>query len=165
MALPCFGKPRNQLLSPRFLKRLLSWLVLSTVLTLGAACPAKATNLYWDPDGNPSNNVLTVGNLFDGEGGAGTWGTSSSVWDNPSTGLEQVWNNANDDTAVFAGTISGAPTVQAGGITVGGLDFVGGMVFTGGPLTFGGTTANVTLDWPVGETVTINSNLAGAATA
>jgi fibronectin-binding autotransporter adhesin len=164
MALPCDGKRRNSPLGPQFRRRLSSWLALSTVLTLGTARPAKATNLYWDPDGNPANNVFT-GGLYDGEGGAGTWDTSSSVWYNPSTGLEQVWNNANNDTAVFAGTISGVPTIQDGGITVGGLDFeTGGMIFGGGPLTFGGTTANITLDWPVGETVTINSNLAGTAT-
>jgi fibronectin-binding autotransporter adhesin len=53
-------------------------------------------------------------------GGTGTWDTTNARWTVDGT-IWSAWNNANVDTAVFAGT---AGTVTLGtGITAGGLTF------------------------------------------
>ena len=69
--------------------------------------------------------------------------------------LSEVWNNPNNDTAVFGGT---AGTITLGtDITVGGLTFTAAYTLTGGTVTFGapGTISN-------SANVTIASALAGA---
>ena len=66
-----------------------------------------------------------------------------------------MWNNSNNDTAVFGGT---AGTITLGtDITVGGLTFTAAYTLTGGTVTFGapGTISN-------SANVTIASALAGA---
>ena len=47
-------KPR---FSAQFIKRLSSWLALSTALTFGAARLTKAATLVWDSDQNPANGA------------------------------------------------------------------------------------------------------------
>ena len=70
--------------------------------------PLNASTLIWDP-----TQDLT------GNGGAGTWDTSTSEWLN--TGADFSWNNANGDTAQFQGT--GGLVTLATSITAGGLIF------------------------------------------
>ncbi len=52
-------RPRTQKarLGPNFIKRLSSWLVLSSVLTLGVARVARGTSIYWDGTGTTWNAV------------------------------------------------------------------------------------------------------------
>ncbi len=75
---------------------------------LAVARPTSAaTTLYWSGDGVS-------------QGGSGTWNTTLARWGTVSTGpYSTVWNNANNDTAYFAGGVS---TVTLGAnITLGGL--------------------------------------------
>jgi hypothetical protein len=92
-------------------------------------------------------------------GGAGTWDTTTpNRWGAASTGpFDQTWNNANGDTAVFAGT-TGAVTIGASvSVTAGGMIFTNsstaafsiapgtslGIVLTGNPTIFlDGNTSN-----------------------
>jgi RHS repeat-associated protein len=70
--------------------------------------------LYWDPDGNPANNVLPTGA---GLGGSGTWTDGgAATWFDPAlnagAGGHVAWDSSRGDTAIFAGlgdtvTISG----------------------------------------------------------
>ena len=64
--------------------------------------------LYWDPDGNPLNNVISTG---DGLGGSGQWTSGAgSLWYDPVTGQDVPW--VNGSRAVLAGT---AGTVSISG--------------------------------------------------
>ena len=59
--------PKSSRVSAHFIKRLSSWLVLSTALTLAVR---SATTLYWDTDNSTvDNDPITGTNL----GGGGTW--------------------------------------------------------------------------------------------
>lgn len=59
------------------------------------------TVLTWDPDGNAAN----------GFGGTGNW-TGGSYWYNQTTQTYVEWNNANNDEAVFQGSV-GMVTVNS----------------------------------------------------
>jgi fibronectin-binding autotransporter adhesin len=86
----------------------LGWLALSVA-------SAQAASLYWD---GPHS-----GGVGDGasDGGSSTWDTTTLNWDQGSSLDRVAWSNANNDTAIFAGT---AGTVSVGtGITIGGLQF------------------------------------------
>ena len=119
---------------------------LAIAATMALAVSARATVLDWDPAGNQSNS-----------GGPGAWDLTSSFWHNGAAVADQVWVNANLDTAQFGGT--GGIVTLSTGISAGGLNFnVDGMTVTGNTLTLGGATAvNVT----AGATATISSTLAG----
>jgi autotransporter-associated beta strand protein len=124
---------------------------------------AQAANVYWDSDTNGANDLLTGSGL----GGTGTWNTSTSAtplsnwW--PGTGtVDQQWNNANNDTAIFSGT---AGTVTLGdAVAVGGLTFnTTGYTITGSganTLTLGATSNSIDLNGALGET--ISAQLAGS---
>jgi autotransporter-associated beta strand protein len=138
-----------------FIRRLSSWLVLSTTLTLGAYRFARASSIYWDGgDGDAANNNALLGN---GLGGTGTWDSTSLSWWNGTAGSNQTWNNGNDDGAVFAGT---AGTVTLGSaITAGSLTFntTGYTVAGTGPLTLAG--ASTFINVANGNTATISGSL------
>jgi fibronectin-binding autotransporter adhesin len=81
---------------------------------------ADAANRYWDGgDANASNNNETTGA---GLGGAGNWDFATSNWWNATAGTDQLWNNANNDTAVFWGP-SAANIVLQSAVTASALNF------------------------------------------
>src|SRR4051812_27496739 len=96
-------KTRRTRLSPQFIKRLSSWLVLSTALTLAV----RSATRYWDADTVATGNVAATGvNL----GGTGNWNTTTNAWWDGVAGSDVAWNNSNLDDAFFRGT---AGTVTA----------------------------------------------------
>ena len=129
---------------------------LGTILVLGLALtllarPVHAATVTWDSSvsGGPHD-------------GSGSWTLSGSNWWN--SAVDQLWNNANNDTAQF-GTGSGSSTAYS--VTVGQATSAGGIIFqnqaytlTGGTLTLGGATPTITVNASGG---TIGSVLAGTA--
>jgi fibronectin-binding autotransporter adhesin len=95
-----------------FLSSSLSGLSPVLMATLFASIPlaANAGDLYWDATPGAADGASA--------GGTGTWDTATANWDN---GAYNIWNNTNNDTAIFGGT-SGAVTLGTN-ITVGGLTF------------------------------------------
>ena len=115
--------------------------VLAAVLCLGSS--ASAANLYWS-----TNGVLG--------GGASNWDTSSAVWSTSVTGpFTAIWNNANNDVAIFAGN-AGVVT-NSTSITNGGLTFnTTGYTITntsGSILAFGAANNTITLNGIAGATI------------
>ncbi len=115
------------------------------------ATPSLAADRYWDV------NTGAAGN-----GGTGTWDTTSALWNSASDGVAGpfvTWNNAAPDNAFFTGT---AGTVTLGApITAQNLNFgVTGFTITGGTLTLAGNTPTVSV---TAGTATINSVIAGGA--
>jgi len=90
---------------------------------------AMLATLYWDPNGAAA-----------GLGGSGTWDHTSAFWTTDPSGLtgHVVWNDAGNDTAVFAGT-AGTVSINAAepGVSAGGVRFD----------TAGYTIASVGGDW------------------
>ncbi|MEY5005847.1 MAG: hypothetical protein RI969_935, partial [Verrucomicrobiota bacterium] len=84
---------------------------------------ARAANLYWDADGNTTDNSIAGGGS--NIGGAGTWDASATRWFNETTNI--AWPNSSDDTAYFIGPApalgSSYAVDLASPITVGGLNF------------------------------------------
>ncbi len=111
-----------------------------------------AADVTWDID--PGAGVT---------GGAGTWNTTDSKWTTDNGTSNIAWTNANNDTAVFGGTVG---TVALGApITVGGLKFNAGYTLNGSSsnvLTFG-TPGNIFTD--TGVEATISSTLLTGSTA
>lgn len=116
-------------------------LTLGLVALLGGN--AAAADLYWDGDG-----VGPQG------GGPGVWNTTSVHFATTAGGaVDQIWNNANGDNAIFTATASTAITL-AGPITVGTLTTtIGGNTIGNGN---GVTTAANSLSF-VGNSGTINT--------
>jgi RHS repeat-associated protein len=122
--------------------------------------------LYWDPDRNAANNVISTGA---GLGGSGTWSEGgAAVWFNPSTNGYVAWSTSLGDNAVFAGPAGGMITIT-GTIGAAGVEFRNaGYTVTGGGFTsaFSGTTFTATasgrFDTPIAGTGGIVK--AGAAT-
>ena len=111
---------------------------------------SQAANRWWDG--------ANTGGTGDGasDGGTETWNTSIQNWDQ-GNGLARVsWTNANNDTAIFAGT---AGTVALGtGITIGGLQFdTASYIIQSNTLTWG-TAGNIV----VNEDATIGAIMAGS---
>ncbi|MEZ0256301.1 MAG: beta strand repeat-containing protein, partial [Chthoniobacter sp.] len=132
--------------SPFFIRRLSSWLVLSTALTLGAATAAHASTIYWDQDQNGINNSLGNGSL--GLGALGTWdATSTQWWNGTQLAADQAWVNANNDTAAFwgtAGTVTLGTNITAGGLLFNTASYV---INTGAnTLSFGATNDAITMN-------------------
>jgi len=108
-----------------------------------------ASDLYW------SGTPPTLG-------GAGTWNTSTARWGTSASGpFTTVWNNANNDVAIFAGT--------AGQVTVSGTPVVGGLQFDtagytlyNGPLTFG-NSGNIVVNADAATSFVTIGGTAGAA--
>ncbi len=138
---------------------------LSSVALLALACNAQA-QLTWDPDGNLVN-----------DGGAGTWDTSTTNWDDEGSAPNVAWTN---DSAAIFGSGSYEVSVANGGVTVGNLTYGGSGTLTlksvtdnlgmitiksggatwdtgGGKISFFNDTANDTpLTIGSGDTLTIN---------
>src|SRR5579871_1529443 len=117
-----------------FVKRLSTWLVLSTALTLAAPRAAKATtNIFWDPTGTGGTSG----------GGNGTWDNSSPFWWNGTS--DAAWPGLNSDVAVFGGT-AGNVNVNAA-VIANGLTFnASGYFLSGsGTIAFGGGSSTITL--------------------
>jgi autotransporter-associated beta strand protein len=106
------------------------------------------STLYWDP-GHTGGT---------GSGGNGAWDTSSLNWFNGTADV--AWNNANGDSAVFAGS---AGTVTLGtGITAGGLTFDSdGYTVTGNTLSLVGSPASLSV--VPGASATIAANTSGGS--
>jgi VCBS repeat-containing protein/autotransporter-associated beta strand protein len=96
------------------------------------------------------------------DGGDGTW-TNTTVpnWDTAATaGTSVHWDSddSNDDVAVFGGTV-GTVTIDASGVTAGGLQFAtAGYVIEGGLLTL---TGNATIQNDVTATISANVTATG----
>ena len=116
--------------------------------SLLAVSYSDAATLYWDgatPAGAPG-------------GGAGTWDTSLTNWDNtPSADSSTAWVNADLDTAVFGGTAStsGSPVSLGTGISVGGLRFDTTAYYIS-------TGANTLFFGAGNDTITLNNAIAAA---
>ncbi len=126
--------------------------------------PAQAQNRFWD---GGTANIAGNGNGASA-GGTGNWNTTLTNWDQGS-GLAMVaWNNANLNTAVFAGT-AGTVTINAP-VSAGGLTFTTtGYTLAGGAspnnLTLGGTSATITTSaLTTAGTTTISSIISGNLT-
>ena len=98
------SRPVSRRFSPQFIKRLSSWIVLSTSLLVGLGkaltLESKAATLYWDADGNVAGDSTTTGV---GLGGNGNWDTGSALWWDGSSGSLTTWPNSGSDTAIFTG--------------------------------------------------------------
>jgi len=126
--------------------------IMMVVVGLLAGVAQAQSTLYWD------GGIADIGTDGNGAsaGGAGTWDTTTKNWD-AGAAPHVSWNNANNDTAVFAGT---AGTVTLGApVTAGGLTFnTANYVLTGGTITLAGSaTINC------GANATISSAIAGTA--
>jgi fibronectin-binding autotransporter adhesin len=127
------------------------WRFGAFVALLAAYPSAHATNRYWDINGSTA-----------GQGGTGTWNTTSPFWSplaDGTTGPFGAWSNAALDDAYFAGT---AGTVTLGvPITAHSLNFqANGYTITGGTLTLAGSSP--TIGYTGANATTINSVLAGS---
>jgi uncharacterized repeat protein (TIGR01451 family) len=91
-------------------------------------------------------------------GVAGDWANGGAGWLNG--GSPATWNNTTPDAAIFSGTASLSPTINAGGITVGDVSFTGGNYsFSGGTLTM--SSGNIAVG--SGLTATYSQTLGGSA--
>jgi fibronectin-binding autotransporter adhesin len=130
-------------------RRLLCSVSVSVLALLVAPSVVHAqANRNWDANG------ATAGN-----GGAGTWNTTTPAWSpnaDGTTGPYTPWSNATPDNAIFGGT---AGTVTLGEpITVHNVIFnTAGYTLAGDTLTLGGLTPTIT------GTGTISSVIAGTA--
>lgn len=112
---------------------------------------AHAANRAWDNDGFTVLGIL-------GDGGSGTWNTTSTNWD-PTLITGSKWINANNDTAVFGSGV-GTVSLAAVPISAGGLTFVTtGYVIQNNTLTLAGSATINTNS----VSATISSILAGSA--
>ena len=113
-----------------------------------------AADVTWDI--TPGTVGIGNGSLT---GGSGAWNTSKGNWTTDGGVNNRVWVNANNDTAIFGGTV-GTGTVTLGtGITVGKLIFnTPNYSIAGGTLTLG-TAGNITAN----ANAKITSVLAGSA--
>ncbi len=103
--------------------------------------------LFWDPGHSLSGS---------GSGGSGTWDTTSANWFDGTADV--VWNNANNDIAVFAGSTGGIVSAVNTGITAGGINFTtDGYTVQNNSVTLSGGQVSV----GSGLTATFASSLAG----
>ena len=119
-------RKRRARLSPYFIKRLSSWLVLSTAFTAGVATLTRAATLYWDA--TPASGVGATD-------GSGAWSAGAATFYNPLTGLDVAAGSG--DTAVFG---SGGVLSTGSTVNVTGAQNVGGLVF--GATGLDGCTTN-----------------------
>jgi autotransporter-associated beta strand protein len=102
-------------------------------LAFVSAATLQATTLYWDG----------ADTTADADGGAGTWNTTLTNWNDAATGgVSVAWpaSSTGDDDAVFAGE-AGLVTIDEGGITANDITFsTAGYTITGTLLTLDGAT-------------------------
>lgn len=102
---------------------------------------AQSASLTWDASGSSPASPA---------GGAGIWSSGNANWSDGTT--DSAWVNANNDSAVFLGNLSGAATVTLGeSITVNSIHFGSG----------GG--GNYTVQGGGGSTLTLTSGTVTAA--
>ncbi|EDY18785.1 autotransporter-associated beta strand repeat protein [Chthoniobacter flavus Ellin428] len=146
-------------ISPQFIRRLSSWLVLSTGLTLAASATAKAASYYWDSDGNAAGNAITGAGLGDTTNPF-VWDTTTPLlnWWDGAGASDVAWTNSFANTAVFTGT-PGTVTLN-NPIAAGALTFnVSGYTIAGNTLTLGGDSVIDVAN--LGDRETISSVIAG----
>jgi autotransporter-associated beta strand protein len=128
---------------------------LAISLALISATTLQAGILYWD-------GTDTTAAVPDANGGAGTWDTTLTNWNNAATaGSPVAWPSTStlDDDAIF-GAAGGAVTIDAGGITANQITFdVAGYSLSGGALTLDGSSPGVVTN----GNATIGSTINGAA--
>lgn len=119
-------------------------------IALGISClpVAFAAELTWDTVA--ADAAIT--------GGVGNWDTETANWTVDGGVNNIIWNNTNNDTAVFSGT--GGIVTLTEPITAGGITFDSAHTVTGNILTLAGTTPTVTV--PSGIVGTISSEIAGS---
>ncbi len=125
--------------------------LLGVVLWISSTAFAQST-YYWNPT----------------TGGSGTWDTTTTMWSTTPVGpLDTVWNNTNNDSAIFRGGITGDITVDAGGISVQNI-FIGATgeaenlySFSVGTITLSGTVPNIIGVTNSTDTAIVNSVLSG----
>ena len=107
------GHKKRAQFSPYFIRRLSSWLVLSTALTVGLGSTARAANLYWDSNANAADGATD---------GGGTWNGNPTFF-NPLNGVDIA--TGATDIAIFGngGYLTSVATVNVGTQTIGGLVF------------------------------------------
>ncbi len=100
-------------------------------LALVSATTLHATTLYWDGNDTTAN----------ADGGAGTWDTVTTNWDDaPTAGTSVAWpsTSTGDDDASF-GVAGGAVTIAAPGVTANSVTFTAASYVVGGsPLILDG---------------------------
>jgi autotransporter-associated beta strand protein len=158
-------KRKGPRISQQFIRRLSTWLVLSTTLTLAV----RSASLYWD-----GGDAVVAGNdpnTGAGLGGSGTWdnGSTAHWWDPLVPAEERAWNNANLDTAIFTGPNDSPKTVTLGSpVTAAAVTFNvdGYTIMNGGisanTLTLAGTAPVMTVV-NAGHVAVVSSTLAGTA--
>jgi autotransporter-associated beta strand protein len=124
-------------------------------LALVSATTLHAATFYWD-------GTDTTAAVPDANGGAGTWDTTLTNWNNAATaGSPVAWPSAStlDDDAFFGAT-GGAVTIDAGGITANQITFdVADYSLSGGTLTLDGSSPGIATN----GNATIGSAINGAA--
>ncbi len=139
-------------------KRVVRLAILAAAVAMTGANRSSGALLTWD------SSLTTPLAPVDGPG---SWDTASTAWSDGTN--NNIWNNTNNDTAIFghggaAGT--GAITVIAGGVTVGGITFnalaSGNYNLSGGTITLGAPSDAITVN---AGSPTITSVLAGATAA
>jgi autotransporter-associated beta strand protein len=106
--------------------------------------PAFSAIVYWDGDG-----VDIVG------GGPGTWDTTSPRWSTtPDGSTYQVWNNANNDDAVFTGPGTATTVTIGTAITVSSITLaVGNYTLSGAAQTLSSNSGTLTIDAQAGVSI------------
>ncbi len=143
-------------LSPQFIRRLSSWLILSTALTVAVR---SASTLYWDSDGSAAGNDANAGTNL---GGSGTWTNAGTTWWDGTSATDTSWNSL--DVAAFVAPPASTATVNVGEpITVGGLSFnSAGFTLTGtgaNILTITGVVGPATAPLPLGITASASATI------
>jgi autotransporter-associated beta strand protein len=115
----------------------------------------------WDPDGLYNNGII---------GGAGSWNTTSTQWDDlpypPQTLVDSIWDNVThaNDFAVFGGNPGTGIVTVVGSISVGGFQFdISGYDIQGGNLVFPLSAPTSTVIETNANTATISSPISGGA--
>ncbi|MFD0895112.1 autotransporter-associated beta strand repeat-containing protein [Luteolibacter ambystomatis] len=147
-------------MKPKFARLVCRTLFVSTASALiFFSGTASAANVTWDiapGTVGPGDSAIT--------GGAGTWDVTNGNWTLDAGANNLAWVNANNDTAIFGGSVG---TVTLGApITANGLTFnVSGYTIAGTSpniLTLAGTTPTVTVT-NSGESAIISAIIAGTA--
>jgi autotransporter-associated beta strand protein len=115
----------------------------------------------------PPNRHFWVPQGGSGVGGSGSWDNNSNSWNTASDGSGTNSAFTSDMSAVFGGA-PGTVTIASGGITSNGLEFdVDGYKIQGATLTLGDTSTSTVVNIinvaNVGQTATINSQIAGSS--
>src|ERR1700736_2523459 len=114
------ARKKGSRLSSHFIKRLASWLVLSTALTLGPSKPAHAATLYWDGTGptwnaqsdwSTTSGTITPAGAVPGSADIATFNTS--ILNSPQT----ITLDANQAALGLVFNSTGTVSIATGGGT------------------------------------------------